>query len=563
MNPLIIIPTLNEAHSIEELLIKIWRTNLQFTILVVDGNSTDGTDKIVLKMAEVYPNIILIRQEEPGFGEALRVGFKKAIEENYDPVITMDADHSHDPVYLSKFMQLNMDHDLIIGSRYINGVRVEGWKFRNLLISKLANMYISYILVKPIWDFTSGYRCYRKHYLESINLDQLKSEAYIIQIQLLHLAYQKKMRVKEIPFVYRDTREGQSKISKHTKRKTFMYVLKCRAPLLEILRHLTYVKKDYKRFIAEYEELVTPPKLKNNGVFHDKDHFSASIGVMAYNEEKIIGKCLDRLLEQKLQSGSISEIVVVSSGSTDNTNKIVSEYAEKDPRIKLLMQEARLGKASAINEYLRVARGDIIILESADTITQTDTVEELIKPFKDRKIGMTGAHPVPVNDENGFIGFCVHKLWQLHHQMALQNPKCGEMVAFRNLITKIPNYTAVDEAAIEGILLREGFRLAYAEKALINNKGPENFRDFVKQRRRIASGHRHLYAAMQHEVSTQNPSRILKYVLKYQKWSPKEILYMFFLVVIEGYARTMGMIDYYLKDKNPFIWDISKSTKIM
>ncbi len=563
MKPLIIIPTLNEVDSIESLILRIFKTNLEVTILVVDGHSTDHTFEIVKKMADSYPNILCIRQERKGFGGALSAGFKKAVEENYDPIITMDADQSHSPEYLTNFIQLSIDYDLIIGSRYINGVRVEGWKFRNLLISKLANMYISYILVKPIWDFTSGFRCYRRHFLMNINLDDLPSQAYIFQIQLLYLAYQKKLRVKEIPFVYRDTREGQSKISSGTKRKTFYFVLKCRAPVLEILRHFTYVKKDYKRFIEEYEDLVTPPKLKNNGNFQVKDTYAISIGVMAYNEEMLIGKCLDKLLEQDLKSGIINEIIVVSSGSTDRTNQIVSEYADRDERIKLIIQGSRLGKASAINEYLKVAKGDIVILESADTLTRPDTVEELIKPFRDETVGMTGVHPVPVNDKRGFIGFAVHKLWELHHYMALDSPKCGEMVAFRNLITKIPDYTAVDEASIEGILTREGLKLAYAENALISNKGPETFRDFVKQRKRIASGHRHLHAAMRHEVSTQNPSNIINYVLKYQRWSPKEVIYMTMLIGIEGYARFMGMIDYYLKDKNPFIWDISETTKQM
>jgi cellulose synthase/poly-beta-1,6-N-acetylglucosamine synthase-like glycosyltransferase len=287
------------------------------------------------------------------------------------------------------------------------------------------------------------------------------------------------------------------------------------------------------------------------------------MGVMAYNEEKLIGKCLDKLIDQDLKSGFINEIIVVSSGSTDNTNKIVSEYSERDDRIKLIIQGSRLGKASAINEYLKVAKGDIVILESADTLTQPDTVEELIRPFQDKSIGMAGAHPIPVNDQKGFIGFAVHKLWELHHFMALESPKCGEMVAFRNLVFKIPNYTAVDEASIEGILMREGFQLAYAKDAIISNKGPETFRDFVKQRKRIASGHRHLQAAMRHEVSTKKPSNILNYVLKCQRWTPKEMSYMLMLIGVEGYARFMGMIDYYLKDKNPFIWDISKTTKQM
>jgi len=103
--------------------------------------------------------------------------------------------------------------------------------------------------------------------------------------------------------------------------------------------------------------------------------------------------------------------------------------------------------------------------------------------------------------------------------------------------------------------------LAYAENAIVHNKGPETIRDFIKQRRRIAAGHRHLKAGMGHEVSTQSPKNIFHYVLKHQRWSPKEITYMMILVIIEGYSRFLGMVGYYIKDKNPFIWDIAASTK--
>jgi hypothetical protein len=147
--------------------------------------------------------------------------------------------------------------------------------------------------------------------------------------------------------------------------------------------------------------------------------------------------------------------------------------------------------------------------------------------------------------------------------MALDSPKCGEMVAFRNIVSKIPNYTAVDEASIEGILCREGLKLAYVDKAILHNKGPETYKDFIKQRKSIASGHRHLKAAMRHEVSTQNALNIIGYVLKCQRWTPKDVIYMTLLIGIEGFARFRGMIDYYFKDKNPFIWDISTSTKDM
>ncbi|MHB2147457.1 glycosyltransferase family 2 protein [Calditrichota bacterium LG25] len=562
VRPLVIIPTWNEAGHIEAILREIVRDYPQVDVLVVDASSEDGTGSIVERLAKDFRQIHIIYQKEPGkFGEALRMGFKYALEHDYDPVITMDGDQSHSPCYIKDFLQASHKYDLVIGSRYIDGVRVEGWRFRKLLVSKLANMFVSYILVKPVWDFTSGFRCYRRRFLEKINIDEIYNEAYIAQIQLLHLAYQLHFRVKEIPFIYRGTPLAFSKVSQHTRRKTLRYVFKFRAPWWEIFRHLVYLKREYERFVDEYDEFVNPPELKNEGRFEVKDFYEISVGVMAYNEEKNIAKCLNALQRQKLKSGQIKEILVVSSGSTDRTDAIVQQFAQKDARIRLIRQARRMGKASAINEFLKRASGDIVVLESADTIAHEHTVEELIKPFRYPEVGMVGAHPVPVNKKNSFVGFCVHKLWELHHHMALQSPKCGEMVAFRNIVTRIPRYTAVDEAAIEAIISKAGLKLAYASRALVTNKGPETFGDFFKQRRRIASGHRHLKALIGYEVTTLKTSKILKLVWQLQRWTPRETLFMFLLILVEAFARFMGLLDFYIRDKNPFIWDISVTTK--
>ena len=564
MKPLVLIPTLNEAHNLGKVLDGLLACETPLDVAVVDAQSTDGTRELVAAYSQKHPNIRLLDQEgKTGYGGALKTGFRYALAHDYDLVITMDGDGSHGPRYIKDFLEKAGEYDLIIGSRYIDGVRVEGWRFRKLLVSKLASMYVSYLLVKPIWDFTSGFRCYHRSILEEIDLDSLHNAAYIIQIQLLHFAYQHRRRVKEIPFVYRDTLDSVSKVGGDNKWRTFFYVLRYSAPVTEIFRHLVYLKKEYERFVEEYDDLINPPRLREPEPRKNPEGFSVSVGVMAYNEEKIIERCIRALQAQKLGKNTLEQIVVVSSGSTDDTDKIVRRLAEEDKRIQLIVQPRRMGKASAINEYLAIARGDIAMIESADTITEPDTIRELVEPFNDPEVGMCGVHPVPVNESRSFVGYSVHKLWQLHHAMAMDNPKCGEMVAFRNIVPRIPKYTAVDEAAIEGMLVQGGYKLAYAPKAILQNKGPENLRDFIKQRRRIASGHRHLAASMGHAVFTQKPTNILKYVIEDQKWTPKALLFTGLLIALEGYARFMGMIDFYLRDKNPFIWDISQSTKHM
>ncbi len=564
MKPLVLIPTLDELDHIEILIKKILKLYPDIDILVVDGNSTDGTQEKVQDLMRQHANVhLLVQKGKTGFGKAIGMGFEFALNGPYDPVITMDGDNSHDPAFIQKFLNLYPANELIIGSRYIDGVRVEGWQFRKLMTSKLANIYISYILIRPLWDFTSGYRLYSRKLIESLNLSALETYAYLFQIQLIYHAYNNWFRVKEIPIIFKDRYPGKSKIATQSIFRTFINIWRYRAHFSEIFRHLIYLRKDYHRFALEYEAFINPPELKPLPATDNDRLPTISIGVMAYNEEKIIRECLVALMTQRVDNSQILEIIVISSGSTDNTDQIVRELMEQDQRIQLITQPSRYGKASAINLFLAKAKGDIVVIESADTITAPNAIHSLIEPFKNPKVGMVGAHPIPVNSDNTFIGFCVHKLWELHHLMALDVPKCGEMIAFRNFIKTIPAYTAVDEAVIESIIANTGYKLAYAKDAIVQNKGPENLKDFIKQRRRIAIGHRHLSVLMGHKVATMKSGKIWKYVLKSKYKNVKEVFYMLFLILIEAYVRFMGFLDYQFRDKNPFIWDISKSTKNM
>ncbi|NIV12738.1 MAG: hypothetical protein GWN62_16105, partial [Aliifodinibius sp.] len=200
------------------------------------------------------------------------------------PVITMDGDLSHDPIYLKNFLLQSQGYDLVIGSRYISGVRVDGWRFRKLLLSKLANMYVAYIMVKPIWDFTSGFRAYSADLLNKIELDEIPATGYLFQIHMIHLAYTHKMRVTEFPFLYKDAEYGFSKINARDRRATFVKVWNYRAPFLEIVRHLTYLRKDYHRFVREYDELLNPAPLKiEPSRLTSSSKKKISLGIMAYN----------------------------------------------------------------------------------------------------------------------------------------------------------------------------------------------------------------------------------------------------------------------------------------
>lgn len=287
----------------------------------------------------------------------------------------------------------------------------------------------------------------------------------------------------------------------------------------------------------------------------------ASVGVMAYNEEKNIGRLLEALTSQRLEKVEIAEIVVVSSGSTDRTDDIAREWTERDDRVRLIRQESREGKSAAINLFLEGAAGDVFILESGDTLPAPECVERLLEPFADDDVGMTGARPVPVDDPDTFMGFVVHMLWRLHHRLAMKTPKLGEMVAFRSFVRAIPPESAVDEASVEAVVAEHGMSLRYAPEAIVNNKGASNVRDFLSQRRRIYAGHLWLEREQEYEVSTKNVGGILSVLLEDLEWTPRSLVWTAGGVFLEFVGRLLGVIDYHVLKKNPYAWDIAESTK--
>jgi len=286
-----------------------------------------------------------------------------------------------------------------------------------------------------------------------------------------------------------------------------------------------------------------------------------SIGVIAYNEAGNIIRLLEALCNQSLMHVQISEIIVVSSACTDGTDDLVCEFALKNPIVSLICEKERSGKSSAINIFLREAKSEILIIESGDTIPAPDAVEKLIKPFSDSTVGATGGRPTPLNNEKSFMGYSVHLLWRMHHRMALIHPKLGEVIAFRRLFNSIPKDSAVDEASIEAIVKSNRLKLRYVPDAIIFNKGPETFRDFVKQRRRIQNGHLWLLHKHNYKVTSQD-SGILWRILKDElSERPGSFAKMFLVMAMELYCRMLGTYDYYVKKKNPFAWEISSSTK--
>ncbi|MGQ4893517.1 MAG: glycosyltransferase [Candidatus Njordarchaeia archaeon] len=292
---------------------------------------------------------------------------------------------------------------------------------------------------------------------------------------------------------------------------------------------------------------------------------NVSIGICAYNEEKNIGRLLRSLLKQKTRLVNIKEIIVVSSGSTDKTNEIVKEISKIDERVKLIVQEKRLGKASAVNEFLRVAEGEILVLESADTVPLKNTIERLCMPFLNHHVGMTCSRPMPVNPKDSFIGFLGHLVWTLHHLISLESPKGGELIAFRRLIRAIPTDICTDEAWIQAEVLRKGYTVVYVPQAICLNRAPETLIDFLRQRRRIYAGHLDLRRRKGYSPPTMSILRIIKHFGVIQKilsgFGLKLILYIPLAVFLESVARFLGWFDYNIRKENYKIWTLATTTK--
>lgn len=290
--------------------------------------------------------------------------------------------------------------------------------------------------------------------------------------------------------------------------------------------------------------------------------WTISIGVCVFNEEKNVRTLLNSLLAQKTTK-HILEIIVVSSECSDRTDEIIEkDFSGSKPEIILLKQKKREGKASAINLFLEKARGEIIVLESGDTIPDENTIDKLTEAFNNPKTGMVGGRPIPINDPDTFMGFTVHLLWGLHHKLAMKHPKLGELVAFRsNLIKRIPIDTAVDEAFIEALIEEKGYRLAYVSDAVVYNKGPETISDFLKQRRRIFAGHIHLKNTKGYTPSSMKKLEIIKLMHEYITPNPKKMMWIFGAMLLEMYGRALGSYDFYIKKENPFIWKVAATTK--
>lgn len=227
MRTVVVIPTYNERDTIERLINDVLAQDEDIHVLVVDDNSPDGTGEIVDRLSEGMGRVhVLHRPGKMGLGSAYRQGFAAALAMGADFIVEMDADYSHDPATLPRFLEAMEGCDLVIGSRYLNGISVVNWPIRRLMLSYFANWYTRLITGLRIMDCTSGFKCFHRRVIESIDMSTIRSDGYSFQIEMNYRCVEKGFQVEEIPIIFIDRRSGSSKMSKKIVREAVFMVWK-------------------------------------------------------------------------------------------------------------------------------------------------------------------------------------------------------------------------------------------------------------------------------------------------------------------------------------------------
>lgn len=299
-----------------------------------------------------------------------------------------------------------------------------------------------------------------------------------------------------------------------------------------------------------------------------------SVGICAYNEQQNIGYLLNNLLtEQNLHADA--EILVVCSGCTDLTPQIVKQFAEKDDRIRLILEEERVGKSSAINRILEMHKGDFVFLIPADVIPAKSSLSLMVEKISgDSNIGVLGGSPVPTNSEDGFSGYMSHLMWRVHNRtlkylddLGLGNHASGEFMVLRHgVVEKIPIDVVNDDAYIAVEASRNGCKVKYCDEAKVYIKAPTNVPDYIRQRRRVVYGHLRVkqctsdYPKTVENMLLKDPTKSLNVLKEEIKENPRDTIKLSVVIFIEALVNALAITDLALK-KNHTVWSVSESTK--
>jgi dolichol-phosphate mannosyltransferase len=224
-NTLVVVPTYNERENLPLLAQRLLGLPVPVDLLVVDDNSPDGTGKLADGLAAKYSSIHAVhRTEKSGLGRAYIAGFKWALEQGYEFVFELDGDFSHNPDDIPMFLEAAKTADLVLGSRYLNGIRIINWPLSRLMLSKSAATYVRIVTGMPFTDPTGGYKCFRRRALEAINLEAVRSNGYSFQIEMTHKLWRQGMKVVEVPIIFTERVQGHSKMSGHIIKEALVMV---------------------------------------------------------------------------------------------------------------------------------------------------------------------------------------------------------------------------------------------------------------------------------------------------------------------------------------------------
>ncbi|RLA63993.1 MAG: polyprenol monophosphomannose synthase [Epsilonproteobacteria bacterium] len=212
----ILIPTYNESDNVERMARTIFKAYPNISLLIIDDGSPDGTGNIIKKIQREFPGLHLMeRAKKQGIGTAYIAGFKWALEKNYDFIFEMDCDFSHDPKDIPRLLEAAQNNDLVIGSRYIDGISIVNWPFKRLLLSYFASIYTRFITRIPLRDTTGGFKCFTRKALEALNFDKIISNGYSFQLEVNYKIWGQGLKIKEVPIIFYERRDGQSKMDKN------------------------------------------------------------------------------------------------------------------------------------------------------------------------------------------------------------------------------------------------------------------------------------------------------------------------------------------------------------
>lgn len=289
-----------------------------------------------------------------------------------------------------------------------------------------------------------------------------------------------------------------------------------------------------------------------------------AVGVMAYNEEANITRLLDSIVKQDAAE-RVARIVVVASGCTDRTCELVQAYRARDPRVELVVEPIRGGKIAAINTFLRVVDDPIVVVSCADLMFESGALRALLAPFDDPRVGMTGAHPIPLNGKSDFVGFAVNLMWDLHDRVSAVAPKMGELVAFRKLFDGLNTAALCDELSIERKIRELGFEVAYAGGARIRNQGPSTLPELVRQRVRWNAANFQIISDHAVEVATMNPRRVLRAAVEYCRDERPRPAWLLGAAALEAFCRARAFCDYFImrRHRRHRVWVPLSSTKAL